>query len=345
MMEPLKMVRPVTLYAGMAGDTDDGRLVSAGLYRSRDGGAWEKIATAMDPAPEVHAILPDPENPGRLAIATQTGIFQSDDHGDSWSQLRAPRPELAVWTLFRHPSDPTVIFAGYEPCAVYRSADNGVTWKKLPVWGWWPDITSGPEMPKRITGIAVDPGTPDSIYVSLEIGGLLRSADGGKSWEAAIDGVYVVEDSVDLHGVVVSPSRPGLVTITTRVGTFQSTDGGRRWRKLPVPALREKGSYCRAITYAPGRPETIYVGAGNDFDGDRGALFRSDDNGATWQAEDLPGPLKSTIFAIAVNPVLPDHIACASKNGGVFASIDCGKSWRYAPLPRGAGHVFSLALA
>jgi len=329
----------------MAGDTDDGRFVSAGLYRSRDGGAWERITPAMDTSPEVHAILADPAEPARVTIGTQSGIFHSDDHGSTWRQLRAPRPELAVWTLFRHPTSPATIFAGYEPCAVYRSADNGTTWEKLPVVGSWPDITSGPEMPKRVTGIAVDPATPDTIYVSLEIGGLLTSDDGGKNWAAAIDGVYVVEDSVDLHGVVVSPTRRGLVTITTRVGTFQSADAGRHWRKLPVPALREKGSYCRAIVYAPNRPDTIYLGAGNDFDGDRGALFRSDDNGASWQAETLPGPLKSTIFAIAVNPALPDHIACASKNGGVFVTGDRGGSWRYAPLPRGAGHVFSLALA
>ena len=335
----------MTLYAGMAGDTDDGRFVSAGLYRSRDGGVWERIAQSIAPPVEVHAILTDPTAPSRVTIATQSGIYRSDDHGDNWRELSAPRPELAVWTLFRHPVQAEVIFAGYEPCAIYRSADEGESWEKLPVVGKWPDVTSGPEMPKRITGIAIDPSSPDTIYASLEIGGLLRSRDGGKAWEAAIDGVYVVEDSVDLHGVVVSPAQSGLVTITTRVGTFQSADGGEHWRKLPVPALREKGSYCRAIVYAPGRPQTLYLGAGNDFDGDKGALFRSDDNGATWRAEDLPGPLKSTIFAVAVNSALPDFIACATKNGGVFASSDRGSTWRYAPLPRGAGHVFSLAIA
>ncbi len=31
-----------TLYAGMAGDTDEGRFVSAGLYRRADDGAWER---------------------------------------------------------------------------------------------------------------------------------------------------------------------------------------------------------------------------------------------------------------------------------------------------------------
>jgi hypothetical protein len=36
-----------TLYAGMAGDTDEGRFVSAGLYRSKDGGAIAQIGRRL----------------------------------------------------------------------------------------------------------------------------------------------------------------------------------------------------------------------------------------------------------------------------------------------------------
>jgi photosystem II stability/assembly factor-like uncharacterized protein len=333
-----------TVYAGIAGDTDEGRFVSAGLHRSRDGDAWTRVDGSFGAPPEVHAILTDPRRPASVTIGTQIGIFRSDDQGDNWRRLSAPLPELAVWSLTRHPADADVILAGYEPSAIYRSGDDGKTWEKLSVSASYPDVTTGPEMPKRVTGIAVDSANPREIYASLEIGGLLRSLDDGEHWSAAIDGLYVVEDSVDLHGVVVSPSHRGRVTVTTRVGTFRSDDGGNRWRKLAVPALREKGSYCRAITYAPGRPETLYLGAGNDFDGDKGALFVSDDDGISWRACDLPGPLKSTVFGIAVNPRLPDQLHCATKNGGVFSSADRGRSWRYTPLPRGAGHVFSLAV-
>ncbi len=335
---------PPTIYAGFAGDTDPGRFVSSGLYRCRDGGTWERIDGAFAPKPEVHAIVSDPTRASHITIATQSGIFRSDDAGDTWRQLAAPAPELAVWSLLIDPTDRDTMYAGYEPSAIFRTRDGGATWEPLPVAGDYPSITDAPEFPKRVTAIAVDPADPAAIYASLEIGGLLRSLDGGASWEAAIDGVYVVEDSVDLHAVVVSPSKPGIVTITTRVGTFQSKDRGHHWKKLGVPALREKGSYCRALTYAPGHPERLYVGAGNDFDGDKGALFVSDDNGAAWREIELPGPMKSTVFAIAVNARHPDCIYCSTKNGGVFGSHDGGRSWRYMPLPVGAGHVFALAM-
>jgi photosystem II stability/assembly factor-like uncharacterized protein len=333
-----------TVYAGMAGDTDEGRFVSAGLYRSREGGAWERIDDSFQKTPEVHAILTDPRRPASVAIGTQIGIYQSNDRGNTWRQLAAPLPELAVWSLARRPKDANVILSGYEPAAIYRSADEGSSWEKMPLSASYPYVTTGPEMPKRITSIAFDETNPREIYASVEIGGLLRSLDAGALWAAAIDGVYVTEDAVDLHGAVVNPICAGRVTVTTRVGAFRSDDHGHHWRKLAVPALHEKGTYCRAITDAPGRPDKLYLGAGNDFDGDRGALFVSDDDGTAWRATDLPGPLNSTVFAIAVNPRLAEQVHCATKNGGVFSSTDCGRSWRYAPLPRGAGHIFSLAL-
>ena len=333
-----------TLYAGVAGDTDEGRFVSAGLYRKADDEPWTRIDHGFKEPPEVHAILTDPRRPDRVMAATQSGVFLSDNRGEEWRALPAPKPELAVWSLHRRPDEPDAILAGYEPAGLCLSRDDGKSWTRIELAAAFPHVTVAPELPKRITGVAAGSGRSE-IYLSLEVGGLLRSLDGGKSWEAAIDGLYVSEDAVDLHGVVVSPANPDEVTVTARVGTFRSDDCGRHWRKLPVPALREKGSYCRAIAYAPGRPRTLYLGAGNDFDGDKGALFISRDDGETWTAADLPGPLKSTVFAIATNPRLPDEVHCATKNGGIFSSRDGGLSWTYAPLPRGAGHVFALGLA
>ena len=112
-----------------------------------------------------------------------------------------------------------------------------------------------------------------------------------------------------------SPSRPA----SEHSG---ATTGDCIGESLPVPQLREKGSYCRAIAYAARRTDTLLVGAGNDFDGDKGALFISRDDGETWRAAELTGPLKSTVFAIATNPRLPGRINCATKNGGVFSSTD-----------------------
>src|SRR5271169_3522982 len=208
------------VYVGLGGDTDSGRFLSSGLYRSHNGeGRWESIGERITPTPQVRAILTDPGHPGRVTIGTQDGVWRSEDCGDTWRRLSAPSPGLAVWSLSRHPHHSETIFAGYEPCAIVRSVDDGASWETLPVEATFPDITMRPEpMPKRVLGVAVDPTEPEATYACLEIGGLLRSLDWGRTWTNVVDGLYVNEDSVNLHSVVVSPTHAGAVTVASRIG-------------------------------------------------------------------------------------------------------------------------------
>jgi hypothetical protein len=94
------------VYGGLGGDTDPGRFVSSGLYRSRNGeGAWESIGANVMPSPQVRAILTDAAHPGRVTVGTQDGIWRSEDSGETWRRLSAPSPGLAVWSLARHPTE------------------------------------------------------------------------------------------------------------------------------------------------------------------------------------------------------------------------------------------------
>lgn len=333
------------LYVGIAGDTDPGRFYSAGIYRSRDRtGVWESIAVGFPAPPQVRSIATDPTRPGLVTVATQFGVFRSEDFGEHWRRLSAPEPGLAVWSLGRHPSDPRTMYAGYEPFAICRTTDDGATWEKLPVVVTFPDVSLHPvEQPKRATGFAFDANKPEEVYVSVEIGGLLHSPDGGRTWTCLTDGLYINEDAVDLHSVVVDPRHPGVVTAAARIGTFRSSDRGAHWRDLAIPLLRPRGSYCRALAFAPDDSATLYLGAGNDFDGDTGALFITRDDGRSWAAADLGMPPRCTIFAVAVDPRRPDDIYCASKYGQIFLSHDRGSTWQVNALPLGAGHVYALA--
>jgi photosystem II stability/assembly factor-like uncharacterized protein len=333
------------VYAGLAGDTDPGRYWSAGLYRSGDGrGTWESLGkNGFDAEPHVFAILPDPSRPGRVTVGTSDGIWRSDDHGSSWRRLDAPRPQLAIWSLALHPDNPDVMIAGYEPCAIYRSEDDGRTWRKLDGDVAFPAISLHHDLPKRPLSIAFDRTNPREIYVSLEIGGLLRSLDGGSSWSNTIDGLYVDEGSVDIHSVVTSASHSGRVTVATRYGTFRSDDRAVHWRNLQAPKLRPIGSYCRVLAYAPSDANTLYLAAANDFDGDLGAVFVSRDDGGTWERAELGVPIKTPMFGLAVATKLPDHVFCSTKIGQVGTSADRGRTWRFNPLPHAAGHVFAFA--
>jgi photosystem II stability/assembly factor-like uncharacterized protein len=332
------------VYCGLSGDTDPGRFWSAGLYRSLNGdGRWEAIGGNLGTEPHVFAILTDPRRRGHVTVGTHDGIFRSDDAGESWRRLNAPKPDLGVWSLARHPTEPDTLFAGYEPCAIHRSTDDGATWSKLEVDVAFPAVSANPDIPKRVISIAVDPSNPQEMYASIEVGGLLRSLDGGARWRNVIDGIYIDEGFVDIHSVVVNPARAGQLTIATRFGVFRSDDRGDHWRSLDAPLLRPVGSYCRVLRYAPGDANTLYLAAANDFDGDRGAVFISEDNGRSWRPAEPGVALRTPIFGLAVDPNNPDNVLFSSKIGQLVVSRDRGRTWAVNPLPAGAGHVFSIA--
>ena len=334
------------VFVGLAGDTGPGYESSSGLFRSRDGELpWESIGDGITPAPQVRAITVDPKRSGRVTIGTQSGIYRSNDHGDHWRRLNAPAPELSIWSLLNHPRDPDVMFAGYEPCAIYRTTDDGVTWQPLPVEVTFPAVTLWPDrQPKRVTGIAIDPSHPDVLYASIEVGGLLRSLDGGWTWDCVTEGLYTVDDAIDLHRAVVSAAHPGVIDTISRIGMFRSIDRGAHWMHVAVPGLRGRETYCRDLVVAPDDPNTLYLGAGTAFDGDLGAVFKSVDYGHSWTRLDLGTTPRSTIFAVAVDPHRPASVFCSSKGGEVFCSRDSGATWLPHPLPAGSTRVYVIAV-
>ena len=160
------------------------------------------------------------------------------------------------------------MFAGTRPARMYGSHDGGRTWVQLAL-----------ELPAttRITGIAVDPEDTETIYVGIEVGGLLRSVDGGRRWETINEGLT----DPDVHALCVCASSPPTLHVATASDIFRSCDWGEHWE-----ALRLKDdlalTYFRSLAVTPDNPDVLYVTAGVAPFGDEGALYRSVDMGATW---------------------------------------------------------------
>ncbi len=334
------------VYIGLAGETVPGREVRSGLYRSRAGeGPWELLTTGLPPDPQVRAIAVHPKQPNVVVIGTQQGVYRSEDHGDHWTRLNAPTPGLAVWSLLFHPHDPDILLAGYEPYAIHRSENGGKSWQGLPIKVAFPDVTMRPrELPKRIIGMAIDPVSPTELYAAVEVGGALRSLDGGERWEGISEGHYLNDDPVDFHGVAVSAAHPHTVYTIGRVGMSRSPDRGEHWQHVALEPLSPRGTYCRAIRVAPDDPNTLYVAAGAGFRSDTGALFRSQDGGDTWSRLDLGMQPQSTMFAVDIDARNPTHLYAATSGGEVLCSRDRGVTWQAHPLPEGATQVYSLAV-
>jgi photosystem II stability/assembly factor-like uncharacterized protein len=337
------------VYVGLAGETAPNRVVNSGLYRMAVGDdRWELMTRGLPEAPAVRAIATHPEHPEIVFVGTQHGAYRSADHGEKWEKLDIPDHGLPVWSLSFDPRDCQVLYAGYENCEIFRSEDGGKHWQQLPVMVRFPEVTvaSGANPAKRVLELAVNPADSEEVYAAIEVGGLLRSLDGGLHWENMSHGQYVNDDTVDMHGVLVGRWRPGTVLAIARAGLFRSTDQGEHWVSARLEPLNPKGqTYCRDIREVPGDPRTIWVAAGADFQSEKGVLFRSTDGGLTWARVNMGVEPKSTMFAIAFDERQPRHMYCAASGGEVFASQDGGQSWAERSLPDGCSQVYAMACA
>jgi photosystem II stability/assembly factor-like uncharacterized protein len=337
------------VYIGLAGETAPGRPVSSGLYRMAVGDdRWELLTHGLPESPTIRAIAIDPQDPDTVYVGTQHGPYRSTDHGERWDRLDIADHGLPVWSLLFDPHDPRVVYAGYENCEIFRSEDGGEHWRPLPVTVRFPDVTVAPgaNPAKRVLGLAIHPGQRGEIYGAVEVGGIIRSLDGGEHWENMSHGQYVNDDTVDMHGVIVGRWRSGMVMAIGRAGLFTSTDQGAHWASARLEPLNVKGqTYCRDIRETPGDPRTIWVAAGANFQSDVGALFRSRDGGSNWARVDMGVKPQTTMFALAFDERQPRRMYCATSGGEVFASGDGGRSWAERPLPEGATQVYAMGCA
>lgn len=335
------------VYVGLAGETAPGREVRSGLYRKAEADdRWEPLAKGLPAAPAIRSVAVHPNKPEIVYAGTQEGPYRSGDHGDHWEKVLVPDHGLPVWSLLFHPRDPNVMYAGYESCEIYRSDDGGERWQQLPVSVRFPEVTVGPgaNLAKRVLMMSGSIADPDELYGAIEVGGIIRSTDGGEHWENLSHGQYINDDPVDMHGVLASNFRPGTVYSIARAGMFRSIDRGDHWLRVPIDSLNEKGqTYCRCIREVPGDPKTIWVAAGPNFRSDLGVLFRSVDGGMSWERIDMGVQPKSTMFCIAFDERQPSRMYCATNGGEVWGSRDRGQTWSAHPLPAGASQVYSIA--
>jgi hypothetical protein len=335
------------IYLGLAGETGRGRVVQSGLYRLADGtDEWEELLRGLPEAPAVRALAVHPLHPEIVYAGTQSGPYRSADRGEHWEKVNIQDHGLPVWSFLFHPHDPDVIFVGYENCEIYRSTDAGEHWTRLPVSVRFPEITTAPgaNPAKRVLMLDASVSEPNHLYAAIEVGGTIRSTDGGEHWENLSHGQYLNDDAVDMHGVLASRWRPGTVFGIGRAGMFSSTDGGDHWRHVKLEALNAKGQiYCRDIREVPGTPRKLFVAAGRNFQSDCGVLLYSGDGGDTWSRKDMGLAPPHTMFALAFDELRPALMSCATNGGEVYSSRDGGESWTPHKPPPGGTQIYALA--
>ena len=204
--------------------------------------------------------------------------------------------------------------------------------------------------------LAVDPADAGTLYANMEVNGIMRSRDGGESWEDCSADLlrlaelphlksHILSDN-DIEGMLdghaLCATAPGTVIAAQRMGLFRSTDRGAHWEDMEVGRFSPL-RYSRDIRISPHDPNMLYACLSVAALSDAGSLYRSADLGASWQRFDQGLTPRSTMMAVALHPRDPDQVYCTTRNGEVFDTSDGGRSWQSMPLPEGTRDVYALA--
>ncbi len=347
------------VYAGAAHWTSGATERPGGMFRRAVGNeTWESLTKGLPEKAEIRAIAVHPENPQIIYVGTQDGPYRSTDRGERWERLRLPDPAMVVWSIVFHPQNPNILYAGTAPAAVYRSDDGGTTWRRLRNAKQPERIKMG--FDTRVIRMAVDPTRPDEVYAGLEVGGVMRSLDGGETWadcskdllrlaelphlKSKIGSDTDTEGMLDSHSLAVSAAAPGTVFLAVRMGLFRSADRGTSWSDMEIGRFSPL-TYARDVQVAPQNARLMYACLSPAARSEDGSLYRSDDLGQSWKRFDHGVKPDSTMMMLALNRRDPDQVYCATRSGQVFGTGDGGRSWREHRLPAGIQDVYAVACA
>jgi photosystem II stability/assembly factor-like uncharacterized protein len=304
-----------------------------GIYAlGRGAQSWEKIHGSLID----HQFTAVAHQDGAVLAGTKDGLYLSFNSGKSWREANDGLTHRHIRSVSYHPEDPDLAFAGTEPAAIFVSRDKGETWQECPEvarlrekYQW-----SLPYSPNAgcVRGFAFQDSRG---YAAVEVGGLLRSNDHGRTWhllELREDERRVASPSpwihIDVHSVLVHPSSSDHIFAPTGGGLYTSTSGGRSWSKL-------HDDYCRAVWVDPERSSHIILGTalGPDLNGQ---IEESIDGGQTWvKRMDGMEPVWPN-FMVEEIVQLEDQLFAVLSNGGLIAASIGSLEW-HSILPHTQG--------
>ena len=324
-----------TIYVGM----HDG---VCAVTSEDDGKNWRQgpVTTLPHAASRLTA---SPVNPERAYLAAyEAGVYRTDDAGVTWRHIDSYPTEYAH-SVLAHPVEPDAVYAGSEPAAVFQSKDAGESWQECSGFRAVPESTAwgfhAPTRDSHVRDLRVSPGDPNHLYAGIEVGGMVRSRDGGNSWQQ----LPGLDD--DIHCVNLSSTRPQRVYVATASAPYRTDDGGDSWELINDGLDRR---YTLHVSAAPDDADLVLVTVSENARRNNPQFYRSTDGGQSWALVKGLGSGENPedmVVAFEWDPHSPGQVYAGTDGGKLFCSRDRGESWEQLPVNLSSVAVGALAVA
>jgi photosystem II stability/assembly factor-like uncharacterized protein len=211
----------------------------------------------------------------------------------------------------------------------------------------------------RVADVEGVPGNPNLVYVATGAGGIFKTTNGGMTWAP----IFERQNTISVGDIALEPNNPDVIWVGTGEGNprnsvsfgdgvYKSVDGGKSWKYL---GLKDTNTITRIVIH-PTNPDIAYVAAQGHLWGsneERG-IFMTTDGGASWK-KTLYIDANHGAADVEIDPQNPNILYAGmwfferkpwtfksgSENGGVFRSLDGGRTWNKITngLPKLTGRI------
>jgi len=225
-------------------------------------------------------------------------------------------------------SNPSTIYIGFATGGLWKTTNNGTTWR--PLFDTYPVSSIG--------DIAIAPSNPDVIYVgtgepnnrqSASFGaGVYKSTDAGKTFE------YVgLKETQSIARIVVHPKDPNIAYVAAighlfgpnaERGLYKTVDGGKTWTNTK---FIDNDTGFTDVVMDPTNPNILYAASyqrrrvpwGFNGGGPGSGIWKTTDAGRTWTKLSSGLPDNPIIGRIGID-------IARSRPQTIYASIEVGPS-------------------
>lgn len=290
--------------------------VGGGVWKTSDAGESWSFKTPELPTMSVSTIAISESDPdiiyigtgmgyGRVVDLEGSGVWKSEDHGETWSQLPFDILYDAINRIIIDPDNPNIVVlcsnnsytsigpnGGNKKSGIFRTIDGGQTWSQV----FDPEVLFGSDRDNRVQQVIATPGNFDVQYASVNEVGVVKSIDGGVTWTVSADDFALSQDIGVGEGtyagistrieLAIAPSNPSKIyaSIERTSGSAvlrMSEDSGTTWVELSpdgddmnwhsaygtsgADGAYTSGWFNNTIVVHPTDENVVYVGGVNLF--------------------------------------------------------------------------------